>query len=195
MMILGFLLASLAYLLGSVSSAVLVARLFKIVDPRTGGSGNPGATNMLRLGGKLPAILTCVFDMLKGFIPVIIGVWCGLNNFGLGLVGLLAVLGHIFPCFFDFQGGKGVATMFGVFFAAFPGLALFMGGVWIGIVMTTRYVSLASLGATVAAAVGVLLFHFGATFPVLGIAGAIFFRHLDNIKRLQQGVESRITFK
>lgn len=192
-MLLGFLLASLAYLLGSVSSAVVVARVFKLADPRKNGSGNPGATNMLRLGGKTPAILTCILDMLKGYVPVMLGVWCHLNNFGLGLVGLLAVLGHIFPCFFDFQGGKGVATMFGVFFAAFPSLAFFMGGIWIGVALVTRYASLASLVAAGAGVLGVLLFHFGAVLPVAGIAAAVTFRHLENIKRLQQGTESQIS--
>src|SRR3989304_8237604 len=114
-LILGFML--LAYLVGSISSAVLVSRLFGLPDPRQAGSHNPGATNVLRLGGKWPAALTLLGDVLKGFVPVFIAKIFLINPWGIGLIGLLAFLGHLYPLYFNFVGGKGVATFWGVLMA------------------------------------------------------------------------------
>ncbi|MGY0583394.1 MAG: glycerol-3-phosphate 1-O-acyltransferase PlsY, partial [Paraglaciecola chathamensis] len=102
-----------AYLLGSISSAVLICRMFALPDPRKAGSNNPGATNVLRIGGRLPAALVFIFDVLKGTIPVYVGYFLGLSPIALGLVGLAACLGHIFPLYFYFKGGKGVASAIG----------------------------------------------------------------------------------
>ena len=99
-----------AYLLGSLSAAILFCRLFGLPDPRSEGSRNPGATNVLRIGGKWPALAVLIFDMLKGMLPVWAGYYLGLTHFELGMVALAACLGHIFPVFFNFKGGKGVAT-------------------------------------------------------------------------------------
>ena len=103
----------IAYLLGSISSAILLCRMLGLPDPRTEGSHNPGATNVLRIGGKWVALAVLIFDMLKGMLPVWAGYYLGLTHFDLGMVALAACLGHIFPIFFNFKGGKGVATAFG----------------------------------------------------------------------------------
>ncbi|MGO2477449.1 MAG: glycerol-3-phosphate 1-O-acyltransferase PlsY, partial [Pseudoalteromonas sp.] len=107
------LMLVLAYLLGSISSAILVSRLFRLPDPRTHGSNNPGATNVSRLGGKLPAVMVRIFDILKGTIPVWAAYFLKLDPLLLGLIGVAACLGHMYPLFFSFNGGKAVATAFG----------------------------------------------------------------------------------
>ena len=137
----------LAYLLGSISSAILVSRLFKLPDPRSNGSNNPGATNVYRLGGAVPACLVLVFDILKGTIPVWGAYFLQLEPLMLGLIGVAACLGHMFPVFFHFKGGKAVATAFGTLLP----IGLLLGGLlistWVAVVAITRY---SSLGALVA---------------------------------------------
>jgi glycerol-3-phosphate acyltransferase PlsY len=110
----------ISYLIGSLSSAILVCKFLKLPDPRTQGSMNPGTTNVLRIGGKTPALITLAGDMLKGFIPVLIAHLIGMNGFSLGIVAAAAFLGHLYPVFFKFQGGKGVATALGAFIALSP---------------------------------------------------------------------------
>ncbi|CAK8742506.1 Glycerol-3-phosphate acyltransferase [Sodalis praecaptivus] len=137
-----------AYLCGSVSSAILICKVARLPDPRTSGSGNPGATNVLRLGGKLAAAGVMVFDILKGMIPVWIGYGLGLPPFWLGLVAIAACLGHIYPVFFHFRGGKGVATALGAIAPIGYDLSGLMIGTWLLTVLLSGY---SSLGAIVSA--------------------------------------------
>ncbi len=182
-----------SYLLGSLSSAVIVSRLFGFPDPRSQGSGNAGATNVLRTAGKKPAMYVVIADILKGFIAVIIARFIGLQGGLLGLVALAAVIGHIFPVFFNFKGGKGVATAIGGLF----GLSLITGigaaVIWLVVAYVTRYASLASLIALAAGAILTLLFHHPAFFfPVLLMTGLVAWKHKENIDRLKKGTESKI---
>jgi glycerol-3-phosphate acyltransferase PlsY len=187
-----------AYLLGSVSFAVVVSRAMGLADPRTYGSGNPGATNVLRSGSKAAAILTLLGDGVKGWLAVWMvqryGPLLGIGAWGVALAGVAVFLGHLFPLFFRFKGGKGVATAAGVIVALNPWLALATGLTWLIIAYFFRYASLASLVAAVFA-----LFYsaFGWGFDerfvaVAVIAGFIVFRHQANIRNLIVGKERRI---
>ncbi len=195
MFILFIIFLVIAYLIGSVSSAVIVCKLMGLPDPREQGSGNPGTTNVLRIGGKVPAILTLVGDILKGFIPVFFAWLFGLANLALGLVAVAALVGHIFPVFFNFKGGKGIATAFGgilvlSFWSAIIGLI-----VWAIVLYIWRYSSLASLIGSVVIAISVLfLAGFSYFIPVAIMVCLLFWRHLDNIDRLRAGTESKIQF-
>ncbi len=144
----GHILVLVAYLLGSLSSAIIVCRLAGLPDPRSDGSGNPGATNVLRLGGKKPAIVTLAGDMLKGLLPVLLGHALGLAPVLLALVGLAAFLGHLYPVFFRFQGGKGVATALGVLLGLDWVVGLATVATWLAVAFLTRYSSLSALIAT-----------------------------------------------
>lgn len=201
------LLAALAaYLAGSLSFAVIVSRLMGLKDPRTFGSKNPGATNVLRSGSKVAAILTLLLDALKGFVPVLLVQWLG-KPFGMedgtvALVGLAAFLGHLWPVFFRFQGGKGVATAIGVVFGVHPLLGLATGATWLIIAYFFRYSSLASL---VAAAFAPAYYMLGdrvqwyterpVTLMLVAVAFLLALRHRENINRLIQGKESKIGAK
>ena len=187
-----------AYLIGSLSFAVIVSRLMGLNDPRTYGSKNPGATNVLRSGNKKAAALTLVFDALKGYVPVLLAAVYG-PRFGLGegaaaIVGLAAFVGHLFPVFFRFQGGKGVATAAGVLLGINPWLGLATLATWVIIAFFFRYSSLASLAAAVFAPFYQLLI-WGAG-PVLGAILAmsllLIWRHAPNIRKLLAGKESKI---
>jgi glycerol-3-phosphate acyltransferase PlsY len=188
------LLISMAYLLGSLSTAVLVSKAFGLPDPREQGSGNPGATNVLRLGGKKAAILTLLGDALKGFVPVVVANLMGMNPLIVGLVGLAAFLGHLYPVFFGFKGGKGVATALGVMSGFFWGLGLAVLATWIGVAALTRYSSLAALVAAALAPLYVwfMLGHLALSLLTLLLAALLFWRHRANIQRLIHGEESRI---
>lgn len=186
----------IAYLIGSISTSIITAKAMKLPDPRTQGSGNAGATNMMRVGGKKPAVIALVGDALKGVIAVLIGRIIGDHGIGLALIAFAAVVGHIFPLYFKFQGGKGVATMMGALLC----LSLWMGVativVWIIVAAASRYASLASIVAAIAAAIFTLVFGDGSYFiPVLFIAILIIWKHLDNIERLRNGKESKLNFK
>ncbi|MDU2544414.1 MAG: glycerol-3-phosphate 1-O-acyltransferase PlsY [Klebsiella sp.] len=162
-------LVLLAYLCGSISSAILVCRLAGLPDPRDSGSGNPGATNVLRIGGKGAAVAVLIFDVLKGMLPVW-GAWAlGLTPFWLGLVAIAACVGHIWPVFFHFRGGKGVATAFG---AIAP-----IGGAIVSALIAPFYV---------------WWFKPQYTFPVSMLSCLILLRHHDNIQRLWRRQESKI---
>jgi glycerol-3-phosphate acyltransferase PlsY len=187
-----------AYLLGSVSFAVIVSRALGLADPRTYGSKNPGATNVLRSGSKLAAVLTLVGDALKGWLAVWlverIGPLFGVGDWGVALAGVAVFLGHLFPVFFGFKGGKGVATAAGVIVAFNPWLALATGLTWLIVAFFFRYSSLASLTAAVFAA---FYSAFGWGFDerfvaVVIIAGFVVFRHQANIRNLVAGKERRI---
>ncbi len=186
-----------SYLLGSLSSAILVSRAMGLADPRSIGSGNPGATNVLRSGSKKAAILTLVGDVLKGFIPVLITTSLTQDPWLIAASILGAQLGHLFPVFFRFQGGKGVATALGVLLASAPSIALIAAMLWLAVAMTTRYSSLAALTACIAAPLLIFL-RFGDNALALVfaiVATLVVVRHHANILRLWRGEESRIQFK
>jgi glycerol-3-phosphate acyltransferase PlsY len=193
-MILGIVLVVLGYLCGSLASAVIVCRVMKLPDPRKQGSGNPGATNVLRLGGKKAAALTLAGDVLKGAIPVLLAHLLSDSPTVLASTAVATIIGHMYPVFFQFKGGKGVATTFGAVAALVFPVALFMGAVWVLTAMATRYASLASLAAAVAAPLFALVFiQQPATILALVIIAALLvYRHRENIQRLRDGVESEI---
>ncbi len=184
-----------AYLFGSISSAILVCRLMGLPDPRTEGSGNPGATNVLRVGGKKPAAITLLGDMLKGLLPVLAGHWLGVSPLVLGLTGAAAFLGHLYPVFFGFRGGKGVATMLGVLFGLHWAVGAATAGTWLLVAKVMRISSLAALVATALAPLYVWLI-LGPVWPLVWITAAmtvlLFWRHRSNIQRLLSGEESLI---
>jgi acyl phosphate:glycerol-3-phosphate acyltransferase len=191
----------IAYLIGSLSFAVIVSRAMGLKDPRTYGSGNPGATNVLRTGNKAAAVLTLVCDALKGYVPVLLAVLFG-ERFGLGagtvaLVGLAAFLGHVWPVFFRFEGGKGVATAAGVLFGFNPWLGLATLVTWLVIAFFFRYASLASIVAAVFAPFYQLLIWGGGPLSVsiTLISLLLIWRHSANIARLLAGKESRLGAK
>lgn len=193
-MILGIVLVVLGYLCGSLASAVVVCRIMKLPDPRKQGSGNPGATNVLRLGGKKAAALTLAGDVLKGAIPVLLAHLLSDSPTVLASTAVATVIGHMYPVFFQFKGGKGVATTFGAVAALVFPVALFMGAVWVLTAMATRYASLASLAAAVAAPLFALVFIQQPAYilALVIIAALLVYRHRENIQRLRDGVESEI---
>ncbi|HSH68780.1 MAG TPA: glycerol-3-phosphate 1-O-acyltransferase PlsY [Deferrisomatales bacterium] len=188
------LLVGFAYLLGSVPCGVVVARLLGQEDPRSGGSGNIGATNVARTVGRTAGIATLAGDVLKGLIPT---AWAGasfVSSWAVAGVGLAAYLGHLFPLYLGFKGGKGVATGLGVFLGLAPGAALLAAGVFGGVAWRGRVVSLASLCA--AGVLPLLLAFLGAplAYVVLGVVvgGLSVWKHESNIERLLDGTESRL---
>lgn len=179
-----------AYLAGSISSAVLVCKLLGYPDPRDTGSNNPGATNVLRIAGKPAAALTLAGDVLKGIIPVLLAILFGLQPVLVALAGLLAVIGHIFPIFFQFRGGKGIATAFGLIFVLSWKVGLMTGAIWLIVFLLFRISSLAALVAFVAMP-ALMLWQTPAIFwPMLVLTLVVTVRHQDNIKRLLSGEES-----
>lgn len=187
-----------AYLVGSLSFAVIVSRLLGLADPRSYGSGNPGATNVLRSGHKSAALLTLAFDALKGFLPVWLalafGPRAGLGEWTVAFVGLGAFVGHLWPLFFRFQGGKGVATAAGVLIALAPGLGLATLASWLIVAAFFRYASLASIVAALFAPFYQLLV-WGvqpALACILPMSLLLVWRHGGNIRKLLAGTESRI---
>jgi len=200
------LAAVAAYLLGSLSFAVIVSRAMGLNDPRTYGSKNPGATNVLRSGSKAAAIVTLLFDALKGWLPVVLVRWFGqpygLEEGTVALVGLAAFLGHLWPVFFRFEGGKGVATALGVLVGISGWLGLATLLTWIIIAFFFRYSSLASLAAALFAPLYYVLFS-GVVWYAdarIGLAIAVMsallaWRHRENIQRLIKGTESRLGSK
>jgi glycerol-3-phosphate acyltransferase PlsY len=185
----------LAYLLGSISSAILVSRLFKLPDPRTNGSNNPGATNVYRLGGALPACLVLIFDILKGTIPVWGAYFLKLEPLELGLIAVAACLGHMYPLFFSFKGGKAVATAFGSLLPIGLSLGGLLIGTWLIIVAITRYSSLAALVAVTLAPLYTWWIKPLYTLPVTFITLLIIIRHRTNIVRLFKGEEPKVGTK
>lgn len=201
-----FLAALAAYLVGSLAFAVIVSRVMGLSDPRTFGSKNPGATNVLRSGSKAAAIVTLLLDACKGLVPVLLvkafGKPYGMEDGTVALVGLAAFLGHLYPVFFRFQGGKGVATFIGVVFGVHWLLGVATGATWLIIAFFFRYSSLASLVAAVFAPLYYLLGDRTAWYAERPIALALAvmalllaWRHRENIKRLLEGKESRLGAK
>jgi glycerol-3-phosphate acyltransferase PlsY len=194
-MIAAIIFSVMAYFLGSLSSAVIVSKIFNLPDPREGGSNNPGATNVLRIGGKAPALITLMGDFLKGWLPVTMATMAGISGFAVGIIALAAVVGHIFPIFFNFRGGKGVATSMGVWFGIAPVAGLLIGLCWLGVAYFYRYSSLAAMISALFASIAILFFGPGACFlPMLVVAALLIWRHLDNIQRLRAGTEGKINF-
>ncbi len=186
-----------AYLIGSISSAIIVCKLMGLPDPRTQGSGNPGATNVLRSGGKKAAAVTLLGDALKGLLPVLLAKGLGATPEIIGLTAIAAVVGHLFPVFFQFRGGKGVATAFGTAFGVSWVAGLLAIATWLAMALAFRYSSLAALTAL---ALLPLFFWITAkstalVIAALVIAALVFWRHSENIKRLAAGSESRIGSK
>jgi glycerol-3-phosphate acyltransferase PlsY len=186
-----------AYLLGSVPFAMISSKVFGLADPRTYGSGNPGATNVLRSGNKKAALMTLIGDALKGAVAVIVAQQMGFSDTVIALVALAVFLGHLYPVFLKFKGGKGVATAAGVLLALDPILGLAVAGTWLLVAYVSRYSSLAALIAAAAAPLIAVLMH-GATHQtiVVGILGmALIGKHWQNIQRLMAGQESKIGSK
>ncbi len=183
-----------AYLLGSLSSAIIVCHVMGLPDPRSEGSNNPGATNVLRIGGKKAAAITLAGDMLKGFIPVLAAKLLGLEPLYLAGVALAAILGHLYPLFFRFRGGKGIATTMG----AQLGLGWQIGGsviiIWLFVSKALKISSAAGLIAMGLAPVIIWLFWPAPELVIMqsGVSLLLFWRHRENIKRLLDGSEDRI---
>lgn len=197
------LAALLAYLVGSLSFAVIVSRAMGLNDPRTYGSKNPGATNVLRSGSKAAAVVTLLLDAAKGWLPIALVHWFGqpygLDDGTVAMVGLAAFLGHLYPVFFGFAGGKGVATALGVLVGISGVLSLAAGATWLIVAFFFRYSSLASLAAAVFAPV-YYVFGNGVAWAmdksilmaITVMAGLLIWRHAENMSRLVKGTESRL---
>ncbi|MBU5376644.1 glycerol-3-phosphate 1-O-acyltransferase PlsY [Pantoea septica] len=181
-----------AYLCGSISSAILVCKIAGLPDPRTQGSGNPGATNVLRIGGKAAAACVLIFDILKGMVPVWLAYLLHLAPLYLGLTAIAACLGHIYPVFFRFRGGKGVATALGAIAPIGWDLTGLMTGTWLLTVLLSGYSSLGAIVSALIAPFYVWWFKPQFTFPVSMLSCLILLRHHDNIQRLWRGQESKI---
>ncbi|WP_394223622.1 glycerol-3-phosphate 1-O-acyltransferase PlsY [Alteromonas gracilis] len=186
------LMIAVAYLFGSLSSAVVISQLFGLPDPRTAGSKNPGATNVYRLGGRIPALLVLVMDILKGTIPVYGSFFLGIDPIMLGIIAIAACLGHIFPLYFGFQGGKAVATAFGAMLPIGLDLAGLLVLSWVVVVFLTGYSSLGALIAVSLAPLFTFLIKPLYTVPVAMLSLLIILRHKDNIARLLAGNESKV---
>ena len=193
--------AVFGYLLGSVPFAVIVSRAFRLADPRSFGSGNPGATNVLRSGNKLAALLTLIGDATKGWLAMFIvaragatPVFAGVTETAIAVAGLAAFLGHVFPFTLRFRGGKGVATALGVLLGFSATLAGITAGVWLAVAAITRYSSLAALVAAAAAPFlsSWLLGKIEITVTVALMCAVLIYRHKSNIRKLLAGSEGRI---
>ncbi len=185
-----------AYLIGSIPVGVVLGKM-KGVDPRKTGSGNIGATNVMRAGGKVLGIVTLLADTAKGFIPVAVAGALGAGELVISSVGLAVFLGHVFPVFLRFRGGKGVATALGVYIAVRPSVILAAFIIFVIVFMIWRYVSLASIIGAVIVPIGLYIVKAPCTFVVMaGIIGLIaIIRHKDNISRLIKGTENKLSSK
>lgn len=193
-MLTAILIIIASYLLGSISTAILVCRIMGLPDPRTEGSGNPGATNVLRLGGEIAAAITLAGDVLKGVLPVLVANHFSDSSIVSACAACCAFLGHLFPIFFRFQGGKGVATALGAICTLAWPVGLAMGVTWLLAAGICRYSSLSSITSAVLAPLYAALLHFPIA-TIVGItvmSGLLIGRHRANIGRLLKGQESRI---
>jgi glycerol-3-phosphate acyltransferase PlsY len=185
----------LAYLIGSISTAIITCKIMGIEDPRKTGSKNPGATNVLRTGGKKAAIITLLGDMLKGFIPVLVFSQFQADALTIALVGLFALLGHIFPIYYGFKGGKGVATFYGVILGMNWLVGIIALAIWLGMAAIVKISSLSALVSIFFAPF--ILWTFSQsielTVAVAVMSILVFWRHKQNIKSLLQGSEIKIS--
>lgn len=186
-----------AYLMGSMASAIIVCKLMGLPDPRTGGSGNPGATNVLRQGGKKAAAITLLGDVFKGVIPVIIAHLLEVSALAMALVVMAAFLGHLLPVFFAFKGGKGVATAFGAMIALSPWLGGAVLLTWLAMAFIFRYSSLSALTAALLAPVYTYLLALPQeqVIAITAMSLILIARHHSNIRNLLTGKESKIGSK
>ena len=196
-MIVDIVLIIFAYLLGSLSTAIIVSKLGHIPDPRTQGSGNPGATNMLRLGGKKAAALTLLGDMLKGLVAISLASMLTVDHATLALVGMAAFLGHLYPVFFGFRGGKGVATALGVLMGVSWMVGLGAIVTWLFMAKVFRYSSLAALTAAVLSPLYLWLARPSPALLAMSLlmSTLLLWRHRSNIQRLLSGQEDQIARK
>lgn len=195
-MLLTLLFCILAYLIGSISSAIITCRLMGLPDPRTQGSKNPGATNVLRVGGKKAAIITLLGDALKGVIPVAIAMIVRPSPLFVGLVMISVFLGHLYPIFFGFEGGKGVATAIGAILGLSWPVGIMVILTWGLIAFWFRISSLAALTAALLAPFYVWMWMgFKFAVPVAVMSAILFWRHKANIQRLLAGIEPKLTKK
>ena len=183
-----------AYLLGSLSSAIIISRIMGLPDPRTQGSGNPGATNVLRFGGKKAAAFTLAGDAIKGLIPVLAAKLAGVSTDILAVTAIAAFLGHLFPVFFGFKGGKGVATALGAYLGISLTIGLMLLATWL---LMARISKISSLSALVAAALAPLYVYFVLeetvyVYMAIFLSVVLIIRHKNNIKELIKGTEGRI---
>lgn len=183
----------IAYLFGSFSSSIILSKILGLPDPRTRGSKNPGATNMLRIGGKKTAFLTLLGDALKGTIPVVAAKWYGIDTVGMAFVCLAAFFGHLYPLYFRFQGGKGVATAFGCMIGIAWPVAVALIVTWIILLIVFRYSSVAAIGAAVLG-VAYTGYFSNSTFTIMAAIMSFFvvYRHHSNIRNLLIGKEEKI---
>lgn len=185
----------LAYLIGSLSFAIIVAKLMRFPDPRTTGSGNAGATNMLRVSGKRAAFYVLLGDTLKGLIAILIARFLDVHSVSLAFVALVVIIGHVFPLYFKFKGGKGIATMLGAFLGLSFWVGLLLTATWLIIVYFFHYSSVAALVSAIQAPIYMMFSaHSDYFFPVLLIATFVVWNHRENIRRLRKGTEKKIQF-
>lgn len=194
--ILLFLLFLFSYLLGSIPFGYLIAKREKI-NVRNHGSGNVGATNVFRTVGKKAGILTLTGDFLKGLIPILMALYITQSEYIIGMVGILAILGHIYPIFLKFKGGKGVATSLGVFIGIMPLVVLMTTIIWLSVCLVSRYVSLGSMAASLALPVLAWQFNEPKFYILLSTLAtiSIIFRHKDNLRRLIKSEENKFYWK
>jgi len=183
-----------AYLIGSLSTAIITCQLMGLDDPRTVGSKNPGATNVLRFGGKKAAFFTLLGDVLKGLLPILVAAQLGLSTDWLILVGIAALLGHLYPLYYQFKGGKGVATAIGVFLGIHFGAGLAVVATWL---IIAKGFKISSLAALIAIALSPLYFYLfteslNLSYGLIIIAVFIFWRHRSNIQNLINGTEGKL---
>lgn len=181
-----------AYLVGSISSAILICRILDLPDPRSTGSNNPGATNVLRISNKPTAAVVLILDILKGTIPVWGAYFLKVEPLYLGIVAVAACLGHMYPIFFKFKGGKAVATAFGVLLPIGLDLGFLLIATWYAVAKLTRLSSLAAIVTVSLAPLYTWLLKPLYVYPVLMLSILIIFRHHDNISRLLKGTENKI---
>lgn len=193
---LNILLLITAYLTGSISSAIIISRLKGLEDPRKVGSGNPGATNVLRSGDKSAAALTLLGDILKGLVPVLVAKLLGVGPLWVAVIGLATFLGHLYPVYYKFKGGKGVATAGGVLLGLSPLSVLILIVIWVAVAWRTHYSSLAALIAAISSPLFIAQTTHINAYTALAAVIALFlvWRHRDNVQRLLNGTESKISF-
>ena len=191
-MIYQIIITLIAYLIGSVSFGILASKLFNIADPRTMGSKNPGATNVMRQGNKVAAIFTLLGDMLKATILLLIAKFYGVSDSLIVLISIAVMLGHIYPIYYQFKGGKGVATALGILLGISPVLALSVFIIWIIIFFIWKFSSLAAIGATLSSPIIALWIGLSnqLVFLMCILSLIILVRHKSNIKNLLNGTES-----
>jgi glycerol-3-phosphate acyltransferase PlsY len=195
MLLLTLFMIVVAYLIGSISSAILICKFLGLPDPRSVGSKNPGATNVLRISNKITALTVLGLDVLKGTIPVWGAYFLHIEPLYLGVIGVAACLGHMYPIFFNFKGGKAVATALGTLLPIGFTLGALLIVTWLGVVKLTKYSSLAAIITVALAPLYVYLLKPLYVYPTLMLSALIIFRHRENIARLIKGEESKITHK